>query len=468
MAPATWEWGPWASQSQQADEAAQKAYDARKLQDQKDAADMARQQSVNEANNRRVDLTAAANLRNWMAEQGYTKQQADQAESQRIDALQATLQGRAPWREQYGTQTAPAVTAIQREGALAEPEAMGISAPITTVKPAQYDVSREQAQNLYRASGGKLGEELLKPPPPPKPQGLIQRDPTKDLYDPNTNRILLSGIPKDEEGYTQEEAQNRADVMNRQNPKAFTGIASDSKGKWHVVQHPPPASMQGPQLTDPALDAAADYYNKTGGLPTGMSRNMQAQNRVMNRAAELRSGMPADLAAKTAGFKADVGALQALGKQEALVGSFVKNLDRNAVLAERLSDRVDRSGSPVINRWILAGRQNVAGDSDVAAFHVATMTVVNEYAKIMSNASGGGQNTSDSARKEAMDMLNTAQTPAQFHAVLGVMHQETQNRLAGYTAQRGEINGRLGIQTPVLSPEDQKRQRQQATMDKYR
>src|SRR5205085_1463961 len=98
--------------------------------------------------------------------------------------------------------------------------------------------------------------------------------------------------------------------------------------------------------------------------------------------------------------------------QEQMVGAFERNATRNADIALANSAKVDRTGVPVVNRWLLAGMKEIAGDKDVATFHQANETFINEYAKIMSGSMGNTAVT-DSLRKEARDMLSTAQTPAQ-------------------------------------------------------
>src|SRR5262249_44284442 len=177
---------------------------------------------------------------------------------------------------------------------------------------------------------------------------------------------------------------------------------------------------QGPALQNDALDAMAEYYNQTGQMPQGTSRNVQLQKQIANRAAELRGGKPADLAGVNASNKADQAALAQLEKQRAVILAFEETAKRNADVALKLSDKVDRTGVPVLNQWILAGRKSVGGSGDVAAFNAAVETFTNEYAKLMSSATGSGV-TSDEARRHAREMLNSAMTKEQFRQTLDVL-----------------------------------------------
>jgi hypothetical protein len=114
--------------------------------------------------------------------------------------------------------------------------------------------------------------------------------------------------------------------------------------------------------------------------------------------------------------------------------AFAETADKNLGLVEKLSDTVGRTGVPILNKWVLAGKRSVAGDPETAKFDAAVRTAINEYSKVTSSATGG-QVTSDSARKEVESMLNTAQTPEQVKQVIGLLRQEIGNRKSGYDDQ---------------------------------
>jgi hypothetical protein len=122
--------------------------------------------------------------------------------------------------------------------------------------------------------------------------------------------------------------------------------------------------------------------------------------------------------------------------------SFAKTTDKNLAIVEKLSDKVDRTGVPVINRWLVAGKKSIAGDPDVAAFNGAVRTAINEYAKVTSSVSGAGV-TSDTARKEIEDILNMAQTPEQTKAVVALLRSEMTNRKEGFEEQIKETTAAL-------------------------
>lgn len=205
------------------------------------------------------------------------------------------------------------------------------------------------------------------------------------------------------------------------------------------------ASAPSPFSPD-AIDNAAARYAIDGTLPTNLGRGTQgAANtaKILNRAAEMakENGQTAEGARidQIAG-KANGMALGQLAKQKNLILSFENTAFRNAQLVLDKSEKVDRVGSPVIDRWIQAGKVNIAGDTAVAELNLAVRTLVNEYAKITSSATGGGV-TSDTARKEIDTLLRSAQTKEQVRSVVSLMKQEMENRRLGYEDQERALKG---------------------------
>ena len=192
------------------------------------------------------------------------------------------------------------------------------------------------------------------------------------------------------------------------------------------------------QVTDEAINNAAARYNIDGTLPAmGMGKEAAAgRSAILNRAAELATGTSgADQRMGQIDNKANSGALNQLQKQQSMVSSFERTFTKNADLATNLSNKLDRSGVPIFNTWKQAGQKAVTGNADLSAFHAATETVINEYAKI-SSGSMGNTAVSDAARKQAQSILNTAQTPEQYIAVLSLLRQETQNRMSSFDAEK--------------------------------
>ncbi len=219
-------------------------------------------------------------------------------------------------------------------------------------------------------------------------------------------------------------------------------------------------------LSPEAIDAMARRYALDGTMPgLGLGKAAtQARSKVMNRVAEIMAQegqTPQDLKSNqiiNAGLRAELTRTMA---QRGPMLAFAKTADKNLDLASSLSEKVGRTGSPVINRWILAGRSKGIGDPDVASFDAAVRVAINEFAKVTSSATGGGV-TSDQARKDIEGVLYSAQTPAQFKAVVATLKTDMDNRVKGYDYQINNIQESLkevgkpgsrgGVQDKIWKP----------------
>ena len=198
-------------------------------------------------------------------------------------------------------------------------------------------------------------------------------------------------------------------------------------------------ASSGMQLTPEALSALSQRFGVTGEIPgMGMGRaSTEARTKVLNQwASDMQKAgqTPQDQVAAQAAYKASRQELGSLQSQRGKVMAFAATAEKNLALAGKLSEKVGRTGVPVINRWVVAGKRSIAGDPDVASFDAALRTAINEYARVTSSATGGGV-TSDQARKEVENILNSAQTPQQVKAVIATLHKEIGNRKAGYDEQ---------------------------------
>lgn len=202
-------------------------------------------------------------------------------------------------------------------------------------------------------------------------------------------------------------------------------------------------------IDDAAVEDAAHRYYIDGTLPPNLGRGVQGQAttaKILNRASAIarengdagEQGRINQIANRASGS-----ALMQLTKQEGQVGAFERNAIRNADIALQNSRAVDRTGMPVLNRWLLSGMKNVAGDPDVAKFNQANDTFVSEYAKIMSGSMGNSP-VSDSLRKEVHTLLSTKDTPEQYEAVVNQMKLEMRNRMIGFDEQKKQIRGSMG------------------------
>jgi hypothetical protein len=158
-----------------------------------------------------------------------------------------------------------------------------------------------------------------------------------------------------------------------------------------------------------------------------------------------------DIASGKAEYKANSAALGQVSKMRNQVQSYEQTVQKNMDLLEGLVAKGAKTGAPIINRWIQAGRAAINGDPDVTAYNTAIQTVVNEYAKVMAGGTGSSAASSDSARAEAAKLLSNAQTPDQVKAAISTMRKEMANRIESLKAQETDLKTRLGNKSGAAS-----------------
>ena len=197
-------------------------------------------------------------------------------------------------------------------------------------------------------------------------------------------------------------------------------------------------------LSDDAMTNAAIRYNITGTLPPmGAGKSgVKVRSEILDRAAAIamsagQSGE--DLAAAGAQYMANRRALSDLQTRRTTISTFEKMFEKNLDLAMEMGKKVDNNGIPLWNKFVnSAGRET--GDPDIAAFKAALYAAGNEYAKIVSGATGAAGIT-DSAREEVDHIINTGMSNGQLSAVADVMRREVQNRTHGMDEEYDRLSG---------------------------
>ncbi len=228
------------------------------------------------------------------------------------------------------------------------------------------------------------------------------------------------------------------------NGRQETVYGLDASGKPKVLgvkNLDKPSDESAPEFSSAAIDIAAERYHTDGTLPPmGMGKGgATARSLILNRASELwPSVVGQNQRVDQLANKANSASLANLQKQTTMINSYEYMANKNADIALEMSRNVDRTGVPVFNRWILAGRNALAGDVDVSKFNTAINGLAGEYAKIVSGSMGNTA-LSDAARHEAQKILNNAATQEQFEANVRLIQREMKNRTAGLEAQKQEL-----------------------------
>ena len=209
-----------------------------------------------------------------------------------------------------------------------------------------------------------------------------------------------------------------------------------------------PSADSSARLDQPSIINAAARYNMDGTLPPSLGRGMQgAMNTVAvlkesARQAAERGDTPESQRIAQLANKSSAQALTKLSGQEAIVGAAEKNFTANSNMVTGLTQKVDNTGVPILNKWINAGKRSVLGDPDISALDANIKATVNEYAKIVGGGTGVGA-TAQGEISKIEGLLSSAQSPAQIENVLNVMRKETANRMQSFKDQKSELTSSM-------------------------
>lgn len=239
-------------------------------------------------------------------------------------------------------------------------------------------------------------------------------------------------------------------------PMARNQAASAPSGGAKVLYTSKPSQMGEDAAT---VNFYAQKVAAGGDLPQlGMGKDAAAMRQaILRRAAQIQTGQGmtgGDSNLLHADVKTATAALTQLQRTRNSLDPFLKTFDGNVDQVRQLAPKAVGGSIPVFNRWIQAGRVSIKGDPEVSKFNVVINAVANENAKIMSGASGGAV-TSDSARHEAMSLINNAQTYDQLMGVLQQMQTDTRIRLKAMDDRQAELRGKISgkpVQAAAPSP----------------
>lgn len=226
------------------------------------------------------------------------------------------------------------------------------------------------------------------------------------------------------------------------------GTAKEGRDETKAAQNA--AKISAGILSDDALAMKTDQYlSGDKSVFTGLGRgaqgaeNIAALNNSIAKIAKDRGVSGKDLVQLQANLKADTSSQVQLTKMSDAAISFEETAMKNMTVAEDLMSKgVGPTGLPIVDKWVQAGRK-ATGSPDVVAFDTALTTLSNEYAKIMSGATGSQGATVD-ARREAREMLDKAMNEDQLRAVFDVMKRDMNNRKSSLLESRKNIQDRTG------------------------
>jgi hypothetical protein len=263
----------------------------------------------------------------------------------------------------------------------------------------------------------------------------------QDRYDAQQSHMLEREKVSDQR--YQAEQDNKLNQQKIENDRAAQA-AKDLAEYRKQIGGAAVTKANGGNASSEGVDLAATQYYQTGKMPAvGNNPTLRAQ--ILARAAEIAKDSGdtnKEVVLRGQANQANASALTNLTKQKTAVSAYERTAQANADMALTLSDQADRTGVPVFNRWINAGRKEVAGDESIAKFNAANETFVNEYAKVVSGSTGNTP-VSDSARQHAHEMLSTAMTKEQYKQVIAVLKMEMANRMQGFDQEELSLRTNL-------------------------
>jgi hypothetical protein len=215
---------------------------------------------------------------------------------------------------------------------------------------------------------------------------------------------------------------------------------------YHLVQAAQP-KPEDAGLDSGSVEMYAQSFLRTGQIPAlGQGKSAHADRiAILNKAHDIETATGKtgeDAVATWAGTKANTQALTQVQKQYSMARNFEQTALLNADNALRLAPKGAGPLSPALNQYIQGARKNLQGSPDVTAYDVAIGTFLTEYAKIMSGSTGA-QGSTDSARREAGELLNRYASRGQLAAGITVMKQDMANRMSGYEGETQRLQGAI-------------------------
>ena len=191
------------------------------------------------------------------------------------------------------------------------------------------------------------------------------------------------------------------------------------------------------QIPDWLRAQAEDDYmrGKTRSFGLGKSKTRDMYNRAQ---AEFVMTNP-QARADAADFKAGTANLQSLERMQGSIGSFENAFQDDLKNTREAAARVPRSKAKAFNTIDQLWTANTDDDPDLAALSAFTQTLVNQYARLVSN---GGVVT-DTGRAEGKAILDKAMPGGSFSAAINAMEKEAKNRVNGIKTEIEKQKARL-------------------------
>jgi hypothetical protein len=339
-------------------------------------------------------------------------------------------------------------------GALSPDEAQQFT--LMSVENADKIPDAAKALMSRSANGQALLERMNAPKPAEKP---LDHNPEHDLVMPD-GRVVIAGKPKTVEPKAETRSLDvqAADALAKGDTETYTRLLKVKKEMGQADDRPRITVNTGggaSSLSDDGVEYAATQYRLTGKMPALGNGNGDIKAKIISETARQAKAIgqsPAASIQKQAAYKADGAALTKMQTMSSAAESFENKALGQADIVSELSGKVGRTGSPMLNGWLLAGKDHVVGDSDTHQLFNAISTFSAEYAKIMEGSTGSAAGSSDSARKATARLVSASQGKKSLEDTLNLMRREMRLTIGGYDATISHITERMGGNPAAAAP----------------
>ena len=345
-----------------------------------------------------------------------------------------------------------------------QPQIDALDNVIESDRPAQYVGSDPQLQRLWTRMAPALGFDLGQPNTFSDDNvrrvfGSVRNQlaaqaqlPTKAPPVPLSQMAGELGSMYSRNPITGEIKQEKApeDTAQFMLPDGSVRMLTKAEGIRRGLTPFNPTIWGAANMSDQAVQMAADTYRTTGKFPAGMSRNPAMQAKVWGRIASdatANGDTTGAIAARQEALKANGAALAQVSKLETATNGYAATLDKNLTNLEQAYAKAGNMGSPLLTRAQRYWQQGVTGDPDTASMVTWLNAVQGEYAKLKSGNLGNAP-ASDSQMRDAKEVINKYMNQGGIAAVAQAMRLEAGNRQAAIAQQRQSLMGQLGQSAP--------------------
>jgi len=189
-------------------------------------------------------------------------------------------------------------------------------------------------------------------------------------------------------------------------------------------------------LNDDSADFQARFYLRTGQIPAGFG-GQAMRSQIIEKATQIANENNTsvdDILSGRATLKADTGSLAAVTKQKNAAEGYergaMKSLDLAVSLIPPTPEPLD---TQTLTRWARTGATEF-GEVAVPKYQAALITALDQYAKVLSGATGA-QGSTDSARTLALSLIPPGATSKQIPGIVDVLRKDMANKVGGYNEQ---------------------------------